>query len=416
MAGAHAGSAAGVTAQFWNPAALATLEQPQVGAMHARWLQDLSYEWIGYARPVHPRLGVGSVSVAYFHMPSIQGVDEFDNPTGEFKVYDMAVTFGLARPIAKGVSVGANAKLIRQNLATVSATGAAVDLGASATVAGTTLGAVVQNLGPSLSFDGAAYPLPSQVRFGMSRGFWDSRVLFAADYNIPRDYYHDMRLGTEFNAHPNVSLRLGYRQELGAPTSDPATGLSYGLGLHFSQLQVDYAMTPSNDFDDVHRLSFGYSFGSGGEERKPAKPKPQPKEPPPPPAPTGPPVIAATKAPAPATPAPSPSAAAPEAAPSNRAQAIAPVPAPQPAPPAAKPPLTAYAVTLPGYHSRESAKAELRALELLGFRVKDAEIAPDPMGGYLVRLARMKSKASAEDMAAALLRMSFRAVVELVNR
>jgi hypothetical protein len=47
MAGAHTGVATGVTAQFWNPAGLATLTQPQVGAMHANWLQDLSYEWLG---------------------------------------------------------------------------------------------------------------------------------------------------------------------------------------------------------------------------------------------------------------------------------------------------------------------------------------------------------------------------------
>ena len=418
MAGAHTGIATGVTAQFWNPAALATLEQPQVGAMHATWLKDLSYEWMGYARPMGPRLGVGSLSVAYFHMPSISGVDEFDNPIGDFKVYDLAVTFGLARPLGRGINVGANAKLIRQNLATVSATGAAVDLGTSATIRGTTIGAVIQNLGPSLSFDGAPYPLPQQIKFGASRGFLQNRLLFAADYNMPRDYYNDVRFGTEFRAHPNVSLRLGYRQELGS-SGDPANGLSYGLGLHYSQLQLDYALTPSNDFDNIHRLSFGYSFGSGGEERKPEEPKQQPKKktPPPPPAPTGPPVIASAK-PTPKTEKPAPVAPAqPQVvaqAPAQQTIAQAPAPAaprvetPKPAEPA-KP--VGYDVVLPGYSSRESAQAELKALELLGFRVKDAQIAEAMGGGYQVRLARTKSKSSADDMASSLARMSFRAIV-----
>jgi hypothetical protein len=435
MAGAHTGIATGVTAQFWNPAALATLGQPQIGAMHATWLDDLSYEWVGYARPMSPRLGVGSVSVAYFHMPSIAGVDEFDNPIGDFKVYDLAVTFGLARPIGRGVNVGANAKLIRQNLATVSATGAAVDLGTSATIGGTTIGAVIQNLGPSLSFDGSPYPLPQQVKIGASRGFMKNRLLFAADYNMPRDYYNDVRLGTEFHAHPNVSLRLGYRYELGS-SGDPSTGLSYGLGLHYSQLQLDYAMTPSNDFDNVHRISFGYSFGSGGEERKPEQPKQQPKKktPPPPPAPTGPPVIAsapkatpkADKPPAPVTPAAPPPAQTvaqapppPATAPAPKPQAVAVVPTPA-APPAetpkaeepakpAKP--VGYDVVLPDYSSRESAQAELKALQLLGFRVSDAQIVQQASGGYRVLLARTKSKSSADNMAADLSRMSFRAIV-----
>lgn len=423
MAGAHTGIATGVTAQFWNPAALATMDRPQVGAMHATWLNDLSYEWIGYARPVSPKLGVGSVSVAYFHMPSIAGVDEFNNPTGDFKVYDLAVTFGLARPIGRGINVGANAKLIRQNLATVSATGAAVDLGTSATIRGTTIGAVIQNLGPSLSFDGAPYPLPQQVKFGASRGFLKDKLLVAADYNMPRDYYNDVRLGTEIRAHQNVSLRLGYRHELGSD-GDPANGLSYGLGLHYSQLQLDYAMTPSNDFDNIHRLSFGYSFGSGGEERKPEKPKPEPKKktPPPPPAPTGPAVIAAAKASKTEAP------AAPKTAPQ---QVVAQVPTPAPAQPsaakAAPAPVTprveeapkpaeppkpvGYDVVLPGYATKASAEAELKALELLGFRIKDAQIVQGSGGSYQVMLSRTKSKSSADDMAASLSRMSFRAIV-----
>ncbi|HKQ18278.1 MAG TPA: PorV/PorQ family protein [Candidatus Eisenbacteria bacterium] len=427
MAGAHTGIATGVTAQFWNPAALATLDQPQIGAMHATWLGDLSYEWLGYARPVSPKLGVGSVSVAYFHMPSIAGVDEYNNPTGDFNVYDLAVTFGLARPIGRGVNVGANAKLIRQNLATVSATGAAVDLGTSATIRGTTIGAVIQNLGPSLSFDGAPYPLPQQVKFGASRGFLKNKLLVAADYNMPRDYYNDVRLGTEFRAHQNVSLRLGYRHELGSE-GDPANGLSYGLGLHYSQLQVDYAMTPSNDFDNIHRLSFGYSFGSGGEERKPEKPKPEPKKKtPPPPAPTGPAVIAAAKAPKAQAPAAAKTAPQQVVEPQTVAQTPAQAPAQQTIAKAAPAPVTprveeapkpaepakpvGYDVVLPGYSSKESAQAELKALELLGFRIKDAQIVQGSNGAYQVMLARLKSKSGADDMAASLSRMSFRALV-----
>jgi len=425
MAGAQVGSASGITAQFWNPAALSALDQQQVGAMHATWLGDLKYEWLGYARPMSPILGVGSVSIAYFHMPGIAGFDEFNNPTGDFKVYDMAVTVGLARPVGKVISVGANAKLIRQNLASVSANGAAADLGATVNVAGATFGLVVQNLGPSLSFGGASYPLPRQIRFGASRGFLGGRVLLATDYNIPNDYYHDIRVGTELRAHPNISLRAGYRRELGGG-DDPATGLSYGLGINLKQMSLDYAMTPSNAFDDVHRLSFGYSFGSGAREKAPEPKKPEETKPAPPPAPVGPPIIAQAKPeppapkavamtapiepPKPSAPAPSEPIAAPPASPSAlSAEELA-----------ARPPSPAqlgYAVVLPGFQSKESAQAEVKALQLLGFRTKDAQISRDPKrGGYVITLARMKSKGNAEEMAASLQRMSFTAKVELVER
>jgi hypothetical protein len=438
MAGAHTGVATGVTAQFWNPAGLATLNQSQVGAMHANWLQDLSYEWLGIAKPMGG-IGVGSLSVAYFHTPGIQGVDEFDNPTGDFRVYDIAVTAGIARALAPGFSIGANAKMIRQNLGTVSASAPAVDFGARATIAGASLGAVVQNLGPGLSFDGASYPLPREIKFGIGRSFWKDRVQLAADYNMPSHYFDDLRVGTEVRAHPNVSLRVGYRHEFGTP-EDPANGLSYGLGIHFHQLELDYAMTPSDAFDDVHRLSFGYSFGAGSEEKKPEKPKPE-IEPPPPPAQPGPKVIAA----APAKPSPSASVAtqqgtgtsaapAPTAPKSDviaqaapRAVAAAPVtPAAAPAVSAEAPAAPAkqakpkkqdleYSVILPGYWTKESAQAELKALELLGFRVKEAQIEKASGTSYQVRLARMRSRSNADNMAASLSRMSFRASVEVAS-
>jgi len=421
-----------VTAQFWNPAGLASLERPQVGGMHAAWLGDLKYEWIGYARPMSPKLGVGSLSVAYFHMPSIQGVDEFGSPTGEFKVYDMAVTAGLSRPVGNHLSIGANTKLIRQTLATVSATGLAVDVGAQAKgPRGVTFGAVVQNLGPSLSFDGASYPLSRQIRVGASGEVANGRVLLATDYNMPSDYYDDVRVGAEVRAHPNVSLRLGYRREMGAG-ENPQTGFSYGLGFQFKQLNLDYAMTPNEDFDNIHRLSFGYSFGTGAPEKEPKQPKKEePKEEPAPEAPKGPRVIAEATPeapkPAPKAAAPKPAAqtetakpAAPKVTPTaavttaatseTKAEEPAAVPAPKAVP-------VQYAVVMPGYPSKDSAEAEMKALELLGFRTKDAQIVKDPKrGGFMITFTRMKSKGSAEEVASNLQRMSFRALVEVAQK
>ena len=442
MGGAQVSTATGVTAQFWNPAGLATTDQAQVGAMHATWLDNLAYEWVGYARPIGSGLGVGSLSVAYFHMPGIQGVDEFDNPTQTFRVYDLAVTAGLARPMSRNLSLGANARLIRQNLATVSATGVALDFGAMGTFGATNVAAVVQNLGPSLSYDGSSYPLPRQIRLGASHRLLQEKLLLAADYTIPRDYFKDARLGAEYRAHPLVSLRLGYRKVLGS-SGDPATGLSYGLGLHVKQMSVDYAMTPSDGFDNVHRFALGYSFGSGAEESE-VKPAPPKKEKPlPPPPPTGPPSIASTskpkRDPKPAEPVrvlaqtPELSVAKPVVAPVTETSksepvAVAVVLAPAKSPvqeepkakevKAAKPvkQVTEFAIVLPGYQSMDGARSELKALQLLGFRVKDATIALNESGSFSIRLTQMKSKTSADEMATSLARMSFRAVVQTVQR
>jgi hypothetical protein len=422
LAGANTSVASGATSQFWNPSLLSGMTRSQASMMHATWLGNLQYEWIGYARPLGPQKGVGSVSVAYFHMPSISGVDEFDNPTGEFKVYDMALTVGYARPVWKTVSLGANAKLIRQTLATVSGTGAAVDLGASARIAGATLGATVQNLGPNISLGGGSYPLPQLTRFGVSREFLTNRLLLAADYTFPKTYYNDLRIGAEVRPHPMIAVRMGYRRE-GGTTGDPATGFTFGLGTHVGPMNLDYAMTPDNEFADVHRVSFGYTFGSEPPESEKQKPKPAPAKPK---VPKGPPVIATAPAPPKADPQPKPEPKAPApdtriaAADTKPAPAVqkpvetAPAPAPAPAPKAAAP--DQFEVVLGIYQSEFSAESELKALRILGFAVKDAVITASSGGGYRLSLARLNSRKSADQLAASLAKLSFTPRVEVAHR
>jgi hypothetical protein len=405
LAGANTSVASGVSSQFWNPSLLAEMSRPQASMMHATWLGDLQYEWIGYARPLGLNKGVGSLSVAYFHMPSVSGVDEFDNPTGSFRVYDMAFTAGYARPVVKGLMLGVNGKMIRQTLASASGTGAAVDLGASARIAGATVGATIQNLGPSISFGGGSYPLPQQTRFGISRPFLADRLLLAADYNMPRAYYNDVRVGAEIRPNSTIALRVGYRRESGTK-DDPSTGFSFGLGAHVGPLNLDYAMTPSNGFSDIHRMSFGYTFGSTGTK----EPRHQPGTPPN--APKGPPVIVSAPAPQTGTsvsnsaPAPRVAAAPAKAAVPATKQAVAPR---QGGP-------DAYEVVLGNYQSETSAQAELKAIRILGFSLKDAIIQFVPGTGYRLSLVRYNSRKSADELAASLNRLSFAPRVEIARR
>jgi len=428
IAGANTSVASGAASQFWNPSLLSTMSRPQVSLMHATWLGNLQYEWIGYARPMGPHKGVGSMSVAYFHMPSVSGVDEFDNPTGDFRVYDMAVTAGYAHPIVKGLMLGMNGKLIRQTLADVSGTGLAVDFGASAMILGTTIGATVQNLGPDISFGTGSYPLPQVTRFGVSHPFFTDRLLVAADYTFPKTYYNDFRIGTEYRVHPMLQVRAGYRR-LGGTRDDPATGFSFGLGTHVGPMNLDYAMTPSNGFADIHRFSLGYTFG--GMDAKPEPEPRHPRQPPVKPATKTPPVIATITdtpkatpqppvsqpvAPQPAAEAPkkdAPSAASTQVASSAAAPSSTPPPEATPAP---APEKELYEVVLGRYQTEQSAESELKALRILGFAVKDAIITLVPGKGYRLSLVRYASRRAADQFAASLIKMSFTPRVEVTSR
>jgi hypothetical protein len=290
-----------------------------------------------------------------------------------------------------------------------------VDFGASARIAGATLGGTVQNLGPNMSFGGGSYPLPQLVRFGISRPFFSERILLAADYTMPKTYFNDLRVGAEVRPNSVIAVRMGYRRVEGT-IDDPSTGLSFGLGAHYGPLNLDYAMTPDNGFSDIHRLSFGYTFGGSEPKPEPKKPEPQTQ----PAKPTVPKVIAAAPAPAPKKAAPEPKAPA-EAKPSTVAgselaqgPSASPKPAPAPAPKKAAP--EQYEVVLGSYQTESSAQAELKALRILGFGLKDATIVPGPNGGYRLSLVRFNSRKSADELAASLVKMSFTPRIELSRR
>ena len=59
-----------------------------------------------------------------------------------------------------------------------------------------------------------------------------------------------------------------------------------------------------------------------------------------------------------------------------------------------------YEVVLGTYQTEQSAQSELKALQILGFNVKDARINMLPGEGYKLSLARLNSRKSADDLAA----------------
>jgi cell division protein FtsN len=184
-------------------------------------------------------------------------------------------------------------------------------------------------------------------------------------------------------------------------------------------MNLDYAMTPDNGFADIHRLSFGYTFGAEGRpEPKAPEPKRQPARPP---TAKQPPVIASAPPTKKADAAPeskSPAVARPSAVPASPAPAVAEAPrasAPAPAQPKSSGP-DQYEVVLGSYQTESSAQSELKALRILGFSLKDATITQIPGAGYQLTLARLNSKKSADELAASLVALSFAPRVEIARR
>ncbi len=322
-----------VTALYWNPAGLAQMRKKEIAATHTELFADTRYDFIGYAMPLGSVIArtvansdrakqsdqiatsgrqgdlprddkrlVFGVGATYLSQGSIEGRSENRTQTSDFSANDLAVTLGLARsgpalPLitrkasgsqgtrssAEGayrlpLSLGINAKLIRSQIADISATGFAFDIGATlplyhVTTLPLSVGFALQNLGPKMSFINETYSLPLTLAGGIGYQVLQS-LLISSDLKYqPYDSQTTFSLGTEFSPVSMLSLRAGYL--LGADgrfqISDgrtasssiqyPASSIwSFGLGLKIGPSTLDYSFNPAAELGTTQRLSLSVKF------------------------------------------------------------------------------------------------------------------------------------------------------------
>ncbi len=134
-----------LTAGYWNPAGLTSLQAPfQVGAMHAEWFAGIAkFDYISMAKPLNAdknsaigltviRLGIDQIPYT-LRLVEEDGTINYDNVT-EFSASDYAVLLSYARKIKikdRELSIGGNTKIIRRVVGSIgSAWGFGLDFGA----------------------------------------------------------------------------------------------------------------------------------------------------------------------------------------------------------------------------------------------------------------------------------------------
>jgi hypothetical protein len=82
--------------------------------------------------------------------------------------------------------------------------------------------------------------------------------LITTEWEHPRDFQEQVRIGGEYLFMKILALRAGYV----APADEHGVSLGVGVAQTFDGygLGVDYAYTPFGIFDSVHRFSFQFSF------------------------------------------------------------------------------------------------------------------------------------------------------------
>ncbi len=236
------------------PAALGLISGYELVFSHSELPDGSRHEWAALGGALGPLPTRWALSGLYAGQGTFEGRDASNQPTGTFTASSFAVGAALAQPLASFATVGLGAKLVSENLGSVTGTGVTLDAGLIARAGPIGLGASARNVGGTLRYGGVGYSFP--IDYGVGVSFEHaSGVRLEMDAHFPIDYYNDVRAGVEYRWHERFALRAGYRRELG---SDAATeslnGPSFGLGAGLRGVWLDYAYLPSNTGETEQRI------------------------------------------------------------------------------------------------------------------------------------------------------------------
>jgi hypothetical protein len=265
MGGAGVAVADDLMGSNQNPAALGRLWRQEASFLHASWLQDVSYNYLGYAYPTQTR-GTFAGSLLSLDYGSIQGYDQSGNQTNTLSAGDKMATAAYGREIASHLWAGGNLKYIQENLDSVSARTFGVDGGLlyapplSGWLSGSSVGLAVKNLGPSAKFDQESSALPRTIDAGVAfRPFFEGLTV-AFDLTNSQAQAVTEKFGVEYWAKNTVAFRAGYDSAYGI-----GNGLGLGFGIKVKDVQVDYAFAALGDLGATSHFSLTYRFGSVAE-------------------------------------------------------------------------------------------------------------------------------------------------------
>jgi hypothetical protein len=274
------GDATGMT--WWNPAGLGFLKKPAVQLTYAALVPglatDVRYNYGTYVQPVEG-WGAFGVGIVYLDYGSSMEVDAGGIEKGIFSSNEFSPALYYGTRLLPDLAVGASLKYIRIQLAPQSLSGVGQTFGIDLAMlyripaARVQIGANLQNLGPSVTFinEDQSSPLSRNLKTGVA---WEAVTaggfssVVAADFNqslVTQDFstFHagaEVRYASKGDTgFGDIGLagRIGYYfDELGE-----IKDLTYGLGLAWGSVTLDYASVPqSTTLPHVDKISLGYRF------------------------------------------------------------------------------------------------------------------------------------------------------------
>lgn len=294
MGGAFVGVADDVSALYWNPAGIATLQENSFMFSHSERFAAINFDFAGATFKLGNFGSVGAF-ITSLTMPD-QEVRTVEQPEGTgnfFGANDLALGLSYGRYLTDRFAIGANFKFIRESIFNSSANTVAVDFGTlfRTGLNDMVIGFSLSNFGGDLKLSGTDtqvevdispnefgnndrifanletedFQLPLIFRVGVGMNVLNTennRALIAVDAVVPNDNAQFVNVGGEYVIGNILSLRAGYRTLF---LEDSEEGVTLGAGLKYelfgeTTLQFDYSYGDFGLLDNVQEFALSIYF------------------------------------------------------------------------------------------------------------------------------------------------------------
>ncbi len=285
---AYVARATNVTGLYWNPAGIAEARN-ELTFDHTQLFASLKYNFLGLIANFGQHGTVG-LSLTSFYSGRID-VTTALRPEGTGETYEMSdIALGLAyaRRLTDRFNIGGTVKYIHSSLWDMQTSAVAFDIGTlfKSPLMGLTIGMSVSNFGSDVRYSGPnsiirhdidplhsgnndkilgnlrthEWDLPLIFRFGIAREFnliSLGTIVFSVDALHPNNNGESLNFGLEYAYRQSIFLRTGYKSY---GLEDSEEGLTFGAGIAYRVLKMDYSYSDFGLLGYVQRFSFSLMF------------------------------------------------------------------------------------------------------------------------------------------------------------
>ncbi len=262
MGGGFTSLADDASAVFYNPAGLAALQYQEVSFMHMALFEGTICDYASWAYPV---LLLGGFAAAYMRIGTgdiikrsgFVELGSFDYSTSQF-----LISYG--RRLHGGLALGLSLKVVNQTLDVYSDYGVGFDFGMTTSLyKNLSAGVIIRDMIPaSIKLDTTSELTPLSVVGGLSlkRIKLTEKVDLTASFELEKVENRSTKVhtGAEAVFDGAYALRAGYDRD----------NFSFGAGLAYRRLKIDYAYKFLDYVDDSHRFSLSFLIGPSVSEQE----------------------------------------------------------------------------------------------------------------------------------------------------